>query len=320
MTIRTTSIATGLAIVAAAASMAAYSAPAAKSAPKAAVKAVKAPANAAASVNGVVITKSELAKFNSDWHIGQTLDELIRFRIVDQAAKKANISVTDKELKDGLARIKKSIAQQVPPGMSVAAYMASNGLSDGYLNQVVKFQLQVTKFVARDINYSSYVRASHILIKPVEVVKAEVTAELTEDAAAKKYQDDLQKASVDAEAKAKTLMDAIKAGRSFEEAAQAEGTDATKDRGGDLWWFAKGKMIPEFEAACFAPGLKVGDLIGPVKTSFGWHLIKITGLGNKMTQAEQYQIAQEQPQQVFQKILQQLEKNAKVTNYLYPSK
>ncbi len=320
MTIRTTSIATGLAIVAAAASMAAYSAPAAKSAPKAAVKAVKAPANAAASVNGVVITKSELAKFNSDWHIGQTLDELIRFRIVDQAAKKADISVTDKELKDRLAQIKKNLTQQVPPGKSIAAFMASNGLTDGYLSQGVKFELQLTKLATKGINYSSYVRASHILIKPAEVVKAEVTAELTEDAAAKKYQDDLQKASVDAEAKAKTLMDAIKAGRSFEEAAKAEGTDGTKDRGGDLGWFAKGQMVAEFETACFAPGLKVGDLIGPVKTSFGWHLIKITGFGANMIPADREQIAQEQSKQAIPQILQQLEKNAKVTNYLYPSK
>lgn len=277
-------------------------------------------ANAAASVNGVIITKAEVNKATQEWRTGQVLDELIRFKMVDQAAKKAKVVVTDQEIKTRLAAIKTNIKQQVPPGQTIATFMATNGLTDGYLTMGVKFELQLSKLATGNVKLSDYVRASHILIKPAEVIKAAVTPELTEDAAAIKYQEDLAKATADAQVKAKALMDAIKAGRSFEEAAKAEGTDGTKDQGGDLNWFGKGQMVPEFESACFAPGLKVGDLIGPIKSSFGWHLIKITGLGKSMSAADKTTILANASKQRIPVIMQEMEKNAKVTNFLYPSK
>ncbi len=65
----------------------------------------------------------------------------------------------------------------------------------------------------------------------------------------------------------------IKAGRSFEELASEKSLCPSKKRGGNLGWFTRGKMVREFEQACFSA--KKGQIIGPVKTQFGYHVIKI---------------------------------------------
>lgn len=68
----------------------------------------------------------------------------------------------------------------------------------------------------------------------------------------------------------------LKAGVSFDEVAKAVSVCPSASQGGDLGEFQKGQMVPEFEAAAFA--LKdPGDISEPVKTQFGWHIIKLEG-------------------------------------------
>lgn len=79
---------------------------------------------------------------------------------------------------------------------------------------------------------------------------------------------------VDEEEKAINVKEMIEAGQlTFEEGALAHSTCPSKDRGGDLGEFGKGQMVKEFEEAAFAA--EVGQLVGPVKTQFGYHLIKV---------------------------------------------
>lgn len=65
----------------------------------------------------------------------------------------------------------------------------------------------------------------------------------------------------------------IKAGKSFEDEAKAVSKDSSAANGGDLGWFKKDDMVPEFGDAVFA--LKPGQISAPVKTQFGWHVIKL---------------------------------------------
>lgn len=74
------------------------------------------------------------------------------------------------------------------------------------------------------------------------------------------------------EEEARKVADEIKAGKDFEEAAKEYSTCPSKERGGDLGFFSRGKMVPEFEEAAF--GLEVGELSHLVKTQFGYHIIK----------------------------------------------
>jgi len=97
------------------------------------------------------------------------------------------------------------------------------------------------------------VRARHILV-----------------AVAKDGSDDAQ-----AKAKAEELLDELHKGADFEKLASANSADkGSAARGGDLGFFARGKMAPAFEQAAF--DLKqAGDLAGPVKTQFGYHIIQL---------------------------------------------
>jgi peptidyl-prolyl cis-trans isomerase C len=61
----------------------------------------------------------------------------------------------------------------------------------------------------------------------------------------------------------------------FENAAQQFSFCPSKRQGGNLGTFGKGMMVKEFEDVCFNEKNKVGDVLGPVRTQFGWHLIKI---------------------------------------------
>jgi peptidyl-prolyl cis-trans isomerase C len=79
---------------------------------------------------------------------------------------------------------------------------------------------------------------------------------------------------VKTEEEAKEIIKELDAGKSFEELAKAKSTDPNKDEGGDLGYFTKGRMVPEFEAAAFA--LEKGAYTKePVKTQFGFHVILV---------------------------------------------
>lgn len=78
---------------------------------------------------------------------------------------------------------------------------------------------------------------------------------------------------VDREDKARELLSKVNSGVSFGELAKQHSKCPSGKKGGDLGWFGRGMMVKEFEDAAF--GGQKGATIGPVKTQFGWHLIKI---------------------------------------------
>ncbi|MEI7669255.1 MAG: peptidylprolyl isomerase [Pseudomonadota bacterium] len=79
---------------------------------------------------------------------------------------------------------------------------------------------------------------------------------------------------VKTEAEAKEIAKKLKAGGKFEEIAKEKSQDKSNSgTGGDLGWFTADKMVPEFSKAAFA--LKKGEVSEPVKSDFGWHVIKL---------------------------------------------
>jgi peptidyl-prolyl cis-trans isomerase C len=98
------------------------------------------------------------------------------------------------------------------------------------------------------------VRASHILIKLDKAATPEQVAA--------------------AKAKADLLAARARAGEDFAELAKANSEGPTASRGGDLNFFGRGRMVKEFDEKVFS--MKVGEVSDPVRTRFGWHVIKVT--------------------------------------------
>jgi peptidyl-prolyl cis-trans isomerase C len=78
---------------------------------------------------------------------------------------------------------------------------------------------------------------------------------------------------VETEDEAKELIELLKGGADFAELAKERSTGPSGPNGGELGWFTRGRMVPEFEDAVFA--LEVGQISDPVQTQFGWHVITV---------------------------------------------
>jgi len=121
---------------------------------------------------------------------------------------------------------------------------------------------------------------------------------------------------VKSEKEAKDLLAQIKGGANFEELAKKYSTDGAASKGGDLGWFSKGSMIPEFEKVAFA--MKENQTSDIVKTKFGFHIIKLTGkrpAGERSFDDVKEQIKSSmlpaKQQEVFQKLKEELKKSGK---------
>ncbi len=80
---------------------------------------------------------------------------------------------------------------------------------------------------------------------------------------------------VKTEDEANKIMKRLADGEDFAAVAKRFSSCPSGKNGGDLGWFGKGMMVPEFEQIAFTE--EVGKVVGPVKTQFGFHVIKVTG-------------------------------------------
>lgn len=141
------------------------------------------------------------------------------------------------------------------------------------------------------------VRARHILIRakgsPVPVDPGQ--KELTEDEALAKAQDIRKK---------------ITDGADFADLARTESDDSSKQAGGDLNFFHRGQLVPPFEQAAFA--LKIGEVSEPVKTPFGYHLIKVEAKKTETFEEAKPEIEKKLQPQKGQGVVEGLVKKAMV--------
>ena len=200
----------------------------------------------------------------------QLLEELIMDKLVAKAA--ADITVTDEEVNAEIAKIKK----QFPDEQAFAAQLKEAGQTPEKLTTSLRSMLQQQRWMKSQIkeapvsdadvkkfydeNQTEFqnpdsVKASHILFL--------VNKDDKEDVVSQKL------------AAAQKAADRAKAGEDFTKLAKELSEEpGAKESGGDLGFFSKDRMVPEFAEVAFkqAPG----DISAPVRTQFGWHVIKVT--------------------------------------------
>jgi peptidyl-prolyl cis-trans isomerase C len=122
---------------------------------------------------------------------------------------------------------------------------------------------------------------------------------------------------VDSEDKAKDIIKQLNDGADFADLANKESKDGNGKTGGDLGWFTKDKMVPEFADAAFKiePGSYSTE---PVKSQFGWHVIKVED--KRMTapptlDEKRDELEQQLSQKAVQEVLADLRSDAKIEKF-----
>ena len=214
------------------------------------------------------------------------LDELVLRELLYQEALKQELD-KDAEVLEVLERTKKKLmAQKLVIDIANQTELTDEELENYYEANKDMFQDQ------------EQIEASHILIK-VNNPKDE------EESKAAKVEID-------------EIAGKIKKGEDFEELAKQHSQCPSSAKGGNLGYFPRGSMVPEFENAAF--DLRVGEVSEPVKTDFGYHIIKLNA--KKAARKKPYEevkdeagnkLLREKRKQAIDQYTGKLKENAKIT-------
>lgn len=194
-------------------------------------------------------------------------------------AVSAGHEITEKELNDLIANYPKE--QQMyfanPQAKSelleqlIGFHLFSKMAEDNKIKESKEYKETIAKM---ELELASHMAATSVLEK-VTIDEAEIKAyyEANTSQFTAGEQVKAKHILVEEEATAKKIAEEIAGGKSFEDAAKEYSTCPSKERGGDLGYFGAGQMVPEFEKAAFEGA--AGEVIGPVKTQFGYHLILV---------------------------------------------
>jgi foldase protein PrsA len=212
---------------------------------------------AVAKVGSEKITKDDLYTFFVDQSGEAAVDTLITKNIIDQEVKKEKVSVKQEEIDEELQKLIESYGGQE----TFDQQLASSGLTQELLEEDIKTNVQIEKLLESEIKITDEEMKTYF--------------DENKDTFAQEEQVQASHILVEDEAKAKEVKEKLDAGEDFAELAKEYSTDTgSAESGGDLGFFGKGAMVAEFEDKAFS--MKVDEISDPVKSEFGYHIIKVT--------------------------------------------
>lgn len=265
----------------------------------------------------------------------KAVNDLIVKELLTQEAEKRKISVSDEEVKSkldeiinkvgGKAKFETSLAQNHLNKDSFGEMLKLDLLKEKLVNNIAGEKsvsnAEIKDFYVKNqdkyFKHPEQIRASHILISSSEAeIKSKLeTSKLPAAELNKKVKTEMDKAKNKAEkilAKVKAKPD------KFAEIAKKESQDpSSAEKGGDLGFFTNKEMVPAFSKAAFST--KPGEIVGVIKTEFGYHIIKVidrkksgsTPFDEVKPQIQKY-LEQQNKMQTMQKLIESSRNNAKI--------
>lgn len=229
------------------------------------------------------------------------LDDLIDKKLLAQEAKKQRIAVTKREIEQGIEQVKKRFRSEE----DFQEELKSQGITSKAYEERIRQDIMVMRLIKNNVEAAverPTEKEAAELFEKIKKADPEKTAKddkatdeekelafiakMLEREAQEKVQarhillivdkNAPQKEKLQTLTKIRDIRKRITDRKSFEEMARLYSEDpGTKSRGGDLGYFARGDMVPEFDKVAFS--LEVGKVSDPVFTEFGYHLIYVEG-------------------------------------------
>lgn len=246
----------------------------------------------AASVDGKTITRAQLEEAYLKWKKSaeaggrpvpedqipgikkQILDQLINKELLIAESLRQKVSIPEKEVEEAFARMKKSFPQEE----AFAQALEKSGMKISDLEKEIRNQLAIRKLiesktagelkVTDEETHAFYDKNKEVFKRQQEVRASHILVKVD------------NKAGLEADKKARDKIDGIlkriRKGDDFAAVAKETSEDPSASRGGDLGYFTKEKMVPEFSQTAFA--LQIDQTSEVVKSRFGYHIIKVTDI------------------------------------------
>ncbi|HEY6573204.1 MAG TPA: peptidylprolyl isomerase, partial [Candidatus Eisenbacteria bacterium] len=206
------------------------------------------------------------------------LDQLVENQVVLAEAVRLGVTVTPVEVQAAVDREVGALRERLGGDAGFRRALEQERMTEADLRKRyepdVREQLLISRVVSREVQSKTTVTDAEVRAffdanrdsigkRPEELKLAHILVAFEADSAQAKR----------ARARADSVRALIVKGREFEEAARQFSDDPSGQRGGDLGSFGHGDMVPEFETVAFS--LKPNELSQPVRTRFGYHIIKV---------------------------------------------
>jgi peptidyl-prolyl cis-trans isomerase C len=249
--------------------------------------------------------------------VQQILPQLVNIEIAKAYAQEHNITVSDKEVDQELAKLKEQVGDQArASGQDMSnqeAYeqaLKQNNITEDQLREDIRENLPVQEVQER---VTGDAEPSNKEIQNYYEKNKEAQFTTPEQRCVRHIL-----FNKDQKEKAEDVKQQLENGEDFAKLAKENSQDpGSAENGGDLGCLGKGETVPEFEEAAF--GAEQGEIVGPVKTEFGYHILQVTDVKPEQTRSLQEvesqirsQLATEKQSEAFNKWIEEQKKERDV--------